>query len=300
MSDLKYVVWSPEYEVDIGLHPFVTSKFRVVKEKLIREKVIKEENIILAEPATERDILLVHTKEYYKKVRALKLSYSEIIRLEIPLTQRVVQASAICCGGTIRCCQLALQRGVGIHLGGGFHHAFPDHGEGFCIFNDLAIAIRKLLTEHKISRPMIIDCDLHQGNGTAFIFKNDKDVFTFSIHQQDIYPFPKQKSSLDVELTPGISDEAYNSLLEESLTEAFAKHKPDFVLYQAGADPYKDDQLGGLALTINGLKKRDEIVKRFCITNDLPVAITLGGGYAVNADDIVTIHTNTLKVFLDV
>lgn len=293
------IVYSPEYEVNLGAHPFVTAKYRLAKEKLIKEKICSEKDFIIPENPTDEDILLVHTPKYLEKIKSLKLSFNEILQLEIPLSKEIADASVLCCGGTISTCMAAVETGVGIHLGGGFHHAFPDHGEGFCVFNDLAVGIRKIQQLNKVKKALVIDCDLHQGNGTAYIFKTDKNVFTFSIHQGDIYPYPKQKSSVDIELPPSTADEEYLSLLQKTIPAIIDKHKPDIIVYQAGADPYRDDQLGQLKLTIDGLKKRDEFIFKQGRKHSIPLVVTLGGGYAVNTQDTVNIHANTVKVFLN-
>ena len=292
------IVYSPEYEVNLGAHPFVTAKYRLVKEKLIEENIFTEKDFVIPEIPDDDDILLVHTPEYFKKVKSVHLSSDEILRLEIPLTKEIAGAGVLCCGGTILSCMLAIETGAGIHLGGGFHHAFSDHGEGFCVFNDLAVAIRKMQKLNKIKKALVIDCDLHQGNGTAYIFQKDTNVFTFSIHQEDIYPYPKQRSNVDIELSAGSGDEEYLELLRKSVPSLIEKHKPEIILYQAGADPYKGDQLGQLKLTIDGLKKRDEFIFKQARTHDIPVAVTLGGGYALDTKDTVNIHTNTVRVFL--
>ena len=292
------IVYSPEYEVNLGAHPFVTAKYRLVKEKLIEENIFTEKDFVIPEIPDDDDILLVHTPEYFKKVKSVHLLSDEILRLEIPLTKEITSAGILCCGGTILACIIAIETGAGIHLGGGFHHAFPDHGEGFCVFNDLAVAIRKMQKLNKIKKALVIDCDLHQGNGTAYIFQKDTNVFTFSIHQEDIYPYPKQRSNVDIELSAGSGDEEYLELLRKSIPAIIKKHKPEIILYQAGADPYKGDQLGQLKLTIDGLKKRDEFIFKQARTHDIPVAVTLGGGYALDTKDTVNIHTNTVRVFL--
>ncbi|PIZ13963.1 MAG: histone deacetylase, partial [Elusimicrobia bacterium CG_4_10_14_0_8_um_filter_37_32] len=237
--------------MNLGAHPFVTAKYRLVKEKLIEENIFTEKDFVIPEIPDDDDILLVHTPEYFKKVKSVHLSSDEILRLEIPLTKEITSAGILCCGGTILACIIAIETGAGIHLGGGFHHAFPDHGEGFCVFNDLAVAIRKMQKLNKIKKALVIDCDLHQGNGTAYIFQKDTNVFTFSIHQEDIYPYPKQRSNVDIELSAGSGDEEYLELLRKSIPAIIKKHKPEIILYQAGADPYKGDQLGQLKLTID-------------------------------------------------
>jgi acetoin utilization deacetylase AcuC-like enzyme len=198
-------------------------------------------------------------------------------------------------GGTILACQKALDTKIAVNIGGGFHHAFPDHAEGFCYTNDVAIAVRRLQKDNNLKKFFVIDCDLHQGNGTAFIFGDDDDVFTFSIHQEKNYPL-KQKSNLDIGLADRISDTIYLAYIKKHVPEILDEFAPDFVIYLAGADPYKYDQLGGLSLTIEGLRERDEFVMNECIKRSIPAGVLLAGGYAINTEDTVTIHCNTCKL----
>ena len=289
------IVYSPKYEVDIGLHVFPTEKFRLIHDQLLKEGILKEGDFVEPESASEEDVLLVHTKEYVKKLKEGTLSALEIFTLELPYSKELVESSWLSAGGTSLACKNALKDGIGFHLGGGFHHAFPDHGEGFCVLNDIAIGIKKLLKDKDIKRAAVIDCDLHQGNGTAVIFQKDKNVFTFSIHQEHNYP-PKEKSSLDIGLEDGADDEEYLAHLREHVPRIIKDFKPDFILYDAGADPYEGDQLGGLALTLEGLKKRDELVISEALKAKIPVAVVLGGGYAMDVNDTVKIHAQTAKV----
>jgi acetoin utilization deacetylase AcuC-like enzyme len=207
----------------------------------------------------------------------------------------VRDAAWICAGGSILTARLALERGVAVHLGGGFHHAFPDHGEGFCLINDVAIAIRAVQRERLVGRAAVVDLDVHHGNGTAAIFRDDPAVLTFSMHQERNYPALKPPSDLDVGLEDGTGDDAYLALLEKHLPEILARHHPDLVVYLAGADPYESDQLGGLGLTIAGLRRRDELVFERAASARVPVAVCLAGGYAVRTDDTVEIHCNTVR-----
>lgn len=292
-------VYSPKYEVSLGEHVFVTKKFRLIKEKLISLGVANEKDFIQPTFASREDITLVHTEKYYNKIINLKLNSQEIIKLEIPLTKEIAEASLICCGGTILASNISLENGVGIHIGGGFHHAYPDHGEGFCIFNDIAVAIKKLKKEKKIKKALVIDCDLHQGNGTAFIFKNDKDTFTFSMHEEDIYPYPKEKSDYDIGLQPYTTDDEYLSLLGDALSKITKFFSTELIVYQAGADPFCEDQLGSLKLTKEGLISRDKLVYDYSKRLNVPIVLTLGGGYAQNIFDTVDIHTNTILVFMN-
>lgn len=295
----KRVVYSDKYYVNIGSHVFPTKKYRLIRERLMREKLLSAEDFELPQPASDEDILLVHSEEYLNKLKNGTLSFEEIFRLELPYSKELVQASYICVNGTIRSCIIALEKGVGVHLGGGFHHAFSDHGEGFCVFNDVAIAIRKMMKDKRIERAMTIDCDLHQANGTADIFKDDENVFTFSIHQQNNYPFYKPQSDLDIGLDDYASDKDYLNKLHEHIPKIISDFKPQLILYVAGADPYKDDQIGNLALTIDGLKERDEFIFETARNFDVPISVVLAGGYAVDIEDTVTIHFNTVKTALE-
>jgi acetoin utilization deacetylase AcuC-like enzyme len=192
----------------------------------------------------------------------------------------------------------ALVGGIGMHVGGGFHHAFPDHGEGFCVFNDVAIAARKLKNEGRIERALIIDCDLHQGNGTAYIFSEESDIFTFSIHQENNYPFYKPKSDLDIGLRNMVRDQEYIGQLRQHIPRIVSDHKPDIIYYIAGADPYKGDMIGNLSLSMDGLKRRDSFVFNTARHFDVPIVSVLAGGYAKSYEDTVTIHYNTVAAGL--
>ncbi len=288
------IVYSPKYEVDLGEHPFDTRKYRLIKEKLQKEFSTVE--FVEPKQASAQTLTKVHTKEYVEKVLNLKLSYHEILRLEIPLTKEIIEASCISVGGTILAAELALKQKVGLHIGGGWHHAYADHGEGFCVFNDIACAIKYLQEKNLAKKIAVVDCDVHQGNGTAKIFENDNDVFTFSIHQKEIYPFPKEKSTLDIEVAAYTTDDEYLKLLEQGLKEV-KKFVPEIVFYQAGTDIYEYDQLAQLKITKNGILKRDMIVKEYF--KEIPIIVTLGGGYAFKLEDTVELHYNTLKIFVE-
>ena len=292
------VVYSDEYGVDIGAHVFPTEKYGLIRKRLMDEKVLSEGDFEFPRPASDGDVLLVHCKDYINKLKSGTLSLEEIFKLELPYSKEVVRSSYICVGGTIRSSEIALERGVGVHIGGGFHHAFRDHGEGFCVLNDVAIAIRKMTRDRKIKRAMTIDCDLHQGNGTADIFKDDEDVFTFSIHQENNYPFYKPKSDLDIGLDDYASDKVYLGKLHGHIPRIISDFKPGLILYVAGADPYEGDQIGNLSLTIEGLKKRDEFILETARNFAVPIAVVLAGGYAHKVEDTVTIHCNTVKAAL--
>lgn len=290
------VVHHPAYEVDIGPHVFPTVKYRLVRERLLRERVIAQSDIVQPEPVRDADVLLAHSPEYVRKIRMGALSIGEQLALEVPFTPALREAMWLCAGGTYRTGQLALERGIAFHLGGGFHHAFADHGEGFCLINDVAVAIRMLLRDGAIERAAVVDCDVHHGNGTAAIFRDDPAVFTLSMHQEHNYPAWKPPSDLDLGLEDGTGDGEYLGLVDEHLPRIVERHHPDLVLYLAGADPFAEDQLGGLALTKAGLKRRDESVIRILRRAGVPVAIVLAGGYARSQVDTVEIHAGTAAV----
>ena len=289
-------VYSDGYYADIGAHIFPVKKYRLVCQRL-RESRILGETLVEPEPASEADLLLAHDKSYVEDLMRAR-STPRILSSELPISEEIIRAFLLSSGGTVRACTEALERGCAVNLGGGFHHAFPDHAEGFCYINDMAVAIRKLQEQKKGIKVAVIDCDLHQGNGTAYIFRDDQSVYTFSMHQRDLYP-PKQDSSWDIHLPNGVGDEEYLAHLERAVPAIMEKFKPDFVLYQAGADPYEGDQLGDLKLTIEGLRRRDDLVFAECKKHVVPVAVFLGGGYAINTHDTVTIHVNTCLAALD-
>ena len=293
------VVWSPSYEVDIGPHVFPTAKYGLVRERLLgggpTKGVVREEDFLSPLPASDEELARVHTRDYLRKIREDRFSAAERMRLEVPFSPEVAAAMRLCCGGTILAARTALADGVAVHLGGGFHHAFEGHGEGFCLLNDVAVAAATLLAEGRVERALIVDLDVHHGNGTAAIFAADARVFTFSMHQQNNYPAEKPPSDLDVGLPDGVGDERYLELLEDHLARALEDHDPDLVLYLAGADPYREDQLGGLGLTLEGLRRRDRSVLAACRERGVPVAIVLAGGYARRTGDTVAIHAATVE-----
>lgn len=290
------LVYSDRYDLNLGSHVFPSIKYHLVKEMLLREHIAEPGDFLEPPPASDDDIALVHHREYLRKLQAGKLSYLEVLRLEIPYSPELVRAVWLCTGGSILAGRLALEGGVGVNLGGGFHHAYPDHGEGFCVLNDFAVAIRRLQKDKTIEQAMTVDCDVHQGNGTAAIFGGDHTVFTLSIHQVNNYPYPKPPSSLDINLEDGVGDEDYLRELAQGLDKALADFRPDLIFYIAGADPYRDDQLGGLKLSLEGLEKRDRLVFEKASGRNIPVAVTLAGGYARQLEDTIQIHSNTIRV----
>ncbi|PKO17444.1 histone deacetylase [candidate division BRC1 bacterium HGW-BRC1-1] len=288
-------VYSPHYEADIGLHVFPTSKYRLVRERLIGKGLAQATDFIEPQGATRQQLELVHKTEYLDDLESLRWT-ERTCHAELPLTEEVVDAYFRSAGGTILAAEFAAkgEKIVG-HIGGGFHHAFPGHGEGFCLVNDVAIAIRVLQEAKQMQRFMIVDLDLHQGNGSAFIFRNDPDVFTLSLHQESTYP-PKQASDLDIGIADLAGDEEYLAALQPIWPEVLIKHKPEMVMYMAGADMFQDDELGSLKMSFEGLKQRDRIILQETMNLNIPTVIVLAGGYARHLDDTVAIHTNTFEV----
>ena len=290
------VVYSEHYGVNIGNHPWHTSKYALVLDRLKAEGVIADSDVIEAPIADDEDILRVHELKYWQKLHDLDFSEEEIERLEIPVSQSIVDLFWRAAGGTIRASELALTDGCCVHIGGGFHHAFPARGTGFCLINDIAVSVRTLLDKDLIGSAAVIDCDLHQGDGTAWIFRDEPRVVTLSLHQRRAFPYFKQRSTLDIELDDGTSDEEYLRALASALQTVFdGTSRYDILHYQAGADPYSGDTLGGLNLSVAGLLARDNLILGTAMSARIPVIITLGGGYAVNVNDVVRIHCNTVR-----
>lgn len=289
---------SPSYDLDIGDHTFPTRKFRLTAELLEADGTLSRSSRVEPEDPPRADLLLVHSADWIDRALAGSLTLEEETLAELPVTAAVARAHALAVSGTVAAARLALESGLGLHCGGGSHHAFPDHGEGFCLFNDLAVAARKLVAERKARRVAVVDLDVHQGNGTAACLAGDPAFFTFSMHQGDLYPFPKVRGSLDVELPAGTGDAAYLRALDEHLPSVVDGFKPDLVLYQAGVDGFERDLLGGLKLTAGGLLRRDEAVFHACLSRRVPVAVTLGGGYAAAVEDTVRLHAQTLRAAL--
>ena len=319
------LVYSDDYYLPIGAHVFPAQKYRMIQRRLLEEHTAEPSDFVTPAPASDDDILLVHTPEYVHKLKTGTLSEFEEMQLEVPFSPELVKAFWLSAGGSILASNLAFKDGIAVNIGGGFHHAFPDHGEGFCMIHDVAVGITRLHLEGKLRRAMTVDCDVHDGNGTAAIFPpkshagqplpsvggvqsnqrpvhaqlrdrsaGELEVFTISLHQANNYPVYKPPSSIDVNLPDGTDDEQYLGWLEQALSSALRQFEPQLLCYIAGADPYKEDQLGGLALTIGGLKRRDELVLRVARSRNIPVMVTYAGGYAQRVEDTVTIHCNTV------
>jgi len=322
------LVYSDDYYLPIGTHVFPAEKYQRIHKKLIDAGLADASDFVTPQPASDQDILLVHTPQYVHKLKTGTLSAREELEMEIPYSQELVRAFWLAAGGSILAAQHALKDGVAFNIGGGFHHAFPDHGEGFCMIHDVAVAIRRMQRDDKITRAMTVDCDVHQGNGTAAIFAGVRipsdplpsrslsmlnpsattklrnahagDVFTISLHQANNYPAWKPPSSIDVDLPDEIGDDDYLAWLDNALSSGLRQFEPQLICYIAGADPYREDQLGGLSLTMEGLKKRDELVFTVARTQRIPVMVTYAGGYARIVDDTVTIHCNTVAAAKEV
>jgi acetoin utilization deacetylase AcuC-like enzyme len=352
------LIYSDNYYLPIGAHVFPAQKYRLIHQRLLETRIAGTEDFVQPFPASDDDILLVHTPEYVRKLQTGRLSMQEEMQMEIPYSRELVEAFWLSAGGSILAAEHALKDGIAFNIGGGFHHAFPDHGEGFCMIHDVAVAIRRMQKDGKIRHAMTVDCDVHHGNGTAAIFyashahsshatsarvgsqaapgpggeagypgsaggmgglpssffasstqagaspraragtKSESDtsgdVFTISLHQQNNYPAFKPPSSIDVNLADGVEDDDYLHWLDNALSSGLRQFTPELLCYVAGADPYREDQLGGLGLTIEGLKKRDELVFQVARARKIPIMVTYAGGYARKVEDTVTIHCNTV------
>lgn len=289
------IYYSPDYYADIGEgHVFPIKKFELARDILVSEGTVESESVVPPAEASVEDVLRVHTSDYISRLRGGTLTRSEVRRLGLPWSMSLVKRSFLAVSGTINASFTALEYGVGSNLAGGTHHAFPDRGEGFCVLNDVAVAIEKLRAENAAQRFLIVDLDVHQGNGTAYIYREDPDVFTFSAHGQKNYPLFKEMSDLDIELADGTADEEYLSVVDEAL-HRILHFEPDLVFYLAGADPFEDDKLGRLALSKTGLRRRDELVLKSAKAVGIPVVTTMSGGYAADIMDTVDIHCNTIR-----
>jgi len=287
--------YSPYYYADIGEgHVFPIRKFEIAKETLLAEGTLFPGEIVAPDPVDTADLLLVHTDDYIRRLNGGELTAKEIRKLGLPWSEALVRRSFRAISGTINAARRALIEGVSSNLAGRTHHAFPDRGEGFCVLNDVAVSIRVLQREDLARRFLIIDLDVHQGNGTAFIFRDSPEVFTFSMHGAKNFPLFKERSTLDIELVDGTADEEYLETLEHALSR-LRLHDPDIIFYLAGADPYEHDRLGRLKLTKNGLRMRDEMVLKFARSEDIPIVTTMSGGYAEEIADTVDIHCNTIR-----
>ena len=283
------------YFAEIGLHVFPMKKFRMIRDEIVRRGIVRDDEVLVPTSASLEQVLRVHDREYVEKLVHGRMSALDEALLELPYSPGLVQASFLCAGGSILAAREALKRGAGVNLAGGFHHAFADHGEGFCVFNDAAIAIRDLQAAGEIRRAAVIDVDVHQGNGTAGIFRDDPTVYTFSIHEEDNYPAVKPPSDQDVGLETGADGATYLAALEHWVPRILDRQEPQLVAYIAGADPFEQDQLGRLRLTRDDLRSRDRLVFGACAKRGIPVVAFLAGGYARDVLDTVGIQADMVE-----
>ena len=288
------LVYHPHYDLKLGVHVFPSRKYRLIHDQLLDEGTAAPWDFVEPQAVSDEDVLRVHDAGWVQRLKTGTMTAAELVRLEIPYSAEMVNGFWLAAGGTILAARQALSGRIGFNIGGGFHHAFRAHGEGFCAIHDVAIAIRKLQHEKAIERAMVVDCDVHHGNGTASIFAGDNSVLTVSLHQWNNYPAEKPPSTIDVHLRDGTGDEEYLERLRGALEVALG-FEPHLIVYVAGADPYAEDQLGGLKLTMEGLQRRDRLVFETALEKEVPLAVTLAGGYARDTADTVTIHCNTVK-----
>jgi len=277
-------------------HRFPIAKYALLRDRVIADGIVDPEHLHDPAAISRADLLLVHTADYVDRFTSGRLSPDEERRLGFPWSPALVERSYRAAGGTLEAATFAMEHGIAMNLAGGTHHAFPSHGEGFCVFNDTAIAIRALQRDRRIRRALVVDLDVHQGNGTHAVFAGDESVFTFSMHGGKNYPYHKVAGCLDVELSDGTGDDAYLELLTRSLPDAIAASRADLVVYLAGADPHESDRLGRLALTFDGLARRDAIVLQQTREVGLPVVVTIAGGYGRDIEDTVRIHARTARI----
>ena len=280
-------------------HQFPAEKYPLLLQQLLEAGLTSSSELRLSEPASNEQIQLVHHPDYVAKVINGNLTEKETRRIGFPWSPQLVERSRRSVGGTIATCRAALEDGISANLGGGTHHAYPDHGEGYCVFNDVAIAARVMQAERSARRIVILDCDVHQGNGTAAIFVGDPTVFTFSIHGEKNFPFHKEQSDMDIAMPDGSGDEIYLEALQLGVQSAIDLANADLAVYIAGADPFAGDRLGRLALTKAGLEERDRQVLNACQGAGLPIAIVMGGGYARKVEDIIDIHLQTIRLAVE-
>jgi len=277
-------------------HRFPMLKYELLPEQLLYEGTFKPENFFKPQSVAAEDVLRAHSLDYYNDLLSLSLSPKMIRKIGFPLSAELVERELIITQGTIDCSYFALENGVSFNIAGGTHHAYAASGEGFCLLNDVAVAARKMLYEKKAKQILVVDLDVHQGNGTAKIFEDTPEVFTFSMHGKDNYPLQKETSDLDIPLQTGCSDAIYLGLLHQYLPKIITEIRPDFIYYVSGVDILETDKLGKLKITLGGCKKRDEVVFEICKSNNIPVVVVMGGGYSPKIADIVEAHANTFRV----
>jgi acetoin utilization deacetylase AcuC-like enzyme len=295
------IAWRKEYAHPLPEgHRFPMEKYNLLPEQLLYEGTIDEDNLFAPNALSEEDIISTHDQTYWNKLKGLALSRKEERKTGFPLSESLVKRETIINQGTIDAAEYALQYGIAMNIAGGTHHAFTDRGEGFCLLNDIAIASNYLLLHKKASQILVVDLDVHQGNGTAEIFKNNDQVFTFSMHGKGNYPMHKEESDLDIALEDGTDDDTYLKILRNELPRLIDQVEPDFIFFQSGVDVLATDKLGRLGMTIQGCKERDRIVLTHCKKNNLPVVASMGGGYSERISHIIDAHANTYRLAQDV
>ena len=275
-------------------HRFPAAKYSLLRKRVMEAGLVAPDHLSVPHAATDEELMRAHTPEYLRRVVCGELTPQEVRRIGLPWSPQLVERARRSCGATIEAGRAALDDGLAVNLAGGTHHAFADHGEGYCVFNDIAVAARAMQAEHRARRIVVIDCDAHQGNGTAAIFAHDPDVFTFSIHGAKNFPFHKEHSDLDIALQDRADDTVYLDALEKGLRWSLESIEAELAIYVAGADPYLDDTFGRLAMSKRGLAERDRLVLDYCRAAGLPVVVTMAGGYARNVNDTVDIHLQTV------
>lgn len=288
------IAFSPLYCLSLpDGHRFPMVKYDLIPKQLLYQGYIQKENLFEPDYIDRDTAALTHCEKYWERLMHLEITPKEMRKIGFPLSEELIKRELNICAGTISCCEYAFEYGVSMNVAGGTHHAFYDRGEGFCVLNDMAIAANYLLHRNKANKILIVDLDVHQGNGTASLFQAEQRVFTFSMHGASNYPLHKEKSDLDIDLPDLIGDSDYLKLLHQSLTKLFNDIKPDFVFYLSGVDVLAGDKLGRLGLSMEGCKKRDEMVFEFCKKHSVPVCVAMGGGYSPSIADIVNAHCNT-------
>ena len=294
---MLHIAWSPAYVLKLPPnHRFPMSKYEMLPQQLQYEGTITGENLFEPGVLDEQDIVRTHDLLYWQKLENLKLSKSEIRKTGFPLSRELIDREVHIMAGTVKAAEYALDYGIAMNIAGGTHHAFTDRGEGFCLLNDIAIAANFLLDSQKAGKILVVDLDVHQGNGTAQIFQNEPRVYTFSMHGANNYPLHKEKSDWDIPLPDKTDDATYLRILRDSLAQMIDNFQPDFIFFQSGVDVLENDKLGRLGLTLEGCRERDRIVLSTAKTNNIPLVASMGGGYAERFRDIIEAHANTYRL----
>jgi acetoin utilization deacetylase AcuC-like enzyme len=295
------IAFSPIYEYPLPKgHRFPMDKYSLIPQQLIYEGTVQDKQFFHPDPISEEIILLTHSAKYWEDLKNQTLSEKEIRAIGFPMTPLLVERGRHIAAGTLQCVEYAIKHGISMNAAGGTHHAFKEKGEGFCVFNDIAIAANYLIQSNKFNNILIVDLDVHQGNGSASIFNGQGQVFTFSMHGAKNYPFRKEASHLDIGLPDGTEDEAYLKILFNILPRVIDQHRPELIFYQAGVDILTTDRLGRLSVSREGCRKRDKFVMEICKKNKIPLVVTMGGGYSPQLSHIIEAHANTFRTATEV